>query len=664
MKIRAVIAVFAVATNALNLGLSPNYYLSGDSLSIFVNKVESDETQLPYSYKDLQFTCPVADSLSVDLTLGEVLTGNRIWRSNYKVDFGVDVPCAKLCTKEVDIESLYRADTLVRQGYVAQWSLDGLPGATVFHSGKNNQKHYAAGFPLGFVEKDVAYLYNHVTIVIQTHGEENGKSTIVGFEVYPKSVSTDKCPGTINNYENFALPVSGQSRKTTELENKKYSIPFTYSVTWREDPLIDYDSRWDLFYLNASAHSQVHWFSLLNSLVLVTFVSLVVAIVLARFLKKDVEGSSLPINSGDLASPETDEWKSLEKHVKAPPKGVLLFTTLVASGIQFLVGATVVIIVFVINNHLGIGKSVSKNTFFNNHQGAIYSFSIFCFVCSGAVSSFWGLVWYKSFTGKELEKRLEPKSEFRLSLLFCGFLPGVCLLVALATNFFVWGKRSSSALPFGTIVLLILVYVLAVLPLGVLGGYLGNRRTLLFVARKIGYTPLARKPEVPLPAVASPYTRRRIWRKLLNPFTNGLVFGIIPFGIVYVELLFIFNSVWLEKTTFYYMYGFLFATTVILTIVIAESTVVAVYTSLATMGDPSWYWLSFRVGLSLGWYIFAYSLYYFVIYLRIRDFVSVLFYFSYMALVSFLIGLAGGAVSAITGFIFVQKIYGAMSKKD
>lgn len=664
MKVYAAIAALSTVTHALNLGLSPNYYLSGDSLSILVNKVESDETQLPYSYKDLQFTCPVADSLSVDLTLGEVLTGNRIWRSNYKLEFGVDVPCAKLCTKEVDIISLYRADTLVRQGYVAQWSLDGLPGATVFHSGKNNQKHYAAGFPLGFVEKDIAYLYNHVTIVIQTHGEENGKSTIVGFEVYPKSISTDKCPGTINNYENFALPVSGRSSTTKEVKSKKYSIPFTYSVSWREDPLIDYESRWDLFYLNASAHSQVHWFSLLNSLVLVTFVTLVVAIVLARFLKKDVEGSSLPLNSGDLVSPETDEWKSLEKHVKAPPKGVLLFATLVASGIQFLVGATVVILVFVVNNHFGIGKSASKNTFFNNHQGAIYSFSIFCFVCSGAGSSFWGIVLYKLFTGQGLENRIQRRMEVRLSLLFCGFLPGVCLLVALATNFFVWGKRSSSALPFGTIMLLVLVYFLAVLPLGIFGGHAGNRSVLLFASQKIGYTPLAQKQESPLPAVTTPYARRRAWRKFLNPFTNGLVFGVIPFGIVYVELLFIFNSVWLEKTTFYYMYGFLFATTVILTVVIAESTVVAVYTSLATMGDPSWYWHSFRVGLSVGWYIFAYSLYYFVIYLRMRDFVSVLFYFCYMALVSFLIGLAGGAVSAITGFIFVQKIYGAMSKKD
>ena len=59
------------------------------------------------------------------------------------------------------------------------------------------------------------------------------------------------------------------------------------------------------------------------------------------------------------------------------------------------------------------------------------------------------------------------------------------------------------------------------------------------------------------------------------------------------------------------MYGFLFITTLMLFIIIIESTIVAIYISLVVYNKSNWIWLSFQVGSSIGWYIYGYSIYYF-----------------------------------------------------
>ncbi|KAM9918099.1 hypothetical protein OXX80_013061, partial [Metschnikowia pulcherrima] len=188
-----------------------------------------------------------------------------------------------------------------------------------------------------------------------------------------------------------------------------------------------------------------------------------------------------------------------------------------------------------------------------------------------------------------------------LSCAFAGTFPFSIFSAVMFINLFVWAKESSNALPFGTIIVIILLFGLIELPLGIIGGVLGNRYEFdtnsFFVT---SYVP--QKPEGSLD------NRRSIF---LSPIITIFAFGLIPFGIVYVDLLFIFNSVWLEKTTFYYMYGFLLLTALLLLVVVAESAIVATYISLTVYSNPNWQWLSFRVSSSLGWYVFGYSTYYF-----------------------------------------------------
>lgn len=635
MKIFSIFYIISIIY-ALDLGFSQTYYRNGDLVDLLVNKVESDHTQLPFGYYDLPFVCPPGKlSKPRRLSLGEILRGDRSRNSEYQLKFGEDAPCVKLCFVNNLLSAVTKADWLIKNGYVVHWSLDGLPGATTFESDRHSSKYYAAGFPLGFVKDDISYIYNHVMLVIRYHREKGGKNSIVGFEVYPKSVSDETCPGASKNYKNFPLNVKEMS------EDLRTLVPYTYSVYWREDKSIDYDSRWDLYYENESSSHHIHWISFINSIILLSLLSLIAAVILVRALKKDIQSSSLPTNHIDTMN----SWKSLVNEVTNPPKYFLTLSILVAGGIQVLVSSIGVIFIFVVNTKF------TGSSFFNNHQGAFFSFSIFCFVCSGFFSSFFGILLYKVFNNDAPSVQYDIPKMAILSTLYSASIPCFVLSVVLFLNLFVWAKESSSALPFGTIVVLLFLIFAVEVPLGLIGGIFGNRLKFridsLFTSndRKLASQDLEKKP-----------TKKKLtW--LLNKILSVFIFGLIPFLVAYVELLFIFNSIWLEKTTFYYMYGFLFLTTIILIIAIAESSIIATYVSLANYNNPDWQWLCFRVGSAVAWYIYGYSIYYFVFYLNVIDFISAFLYFSYMALASILIGISFGAVGVITGLIFVRTLY-------
>lgn len=631
---------------------SPKKYEKGENVELLLNKIESDHTQLPFRYHDLPFVCHDKSQKSKTLLLGEVLRGDRFWESIYLLKFGIDQTCTQLCNMYTSEVGVARADHLIRNGYVVHWSLDGLPGATTFTNANHGSKYYAAGFPLGFVSKGTSYLYNHVTIVVRYHREKSGLNAIVGFEIYPKSVNGAECPGNSKNYNNLPLTVSKDPKGA--LLKQKFLIPYTYSVYWREDNSVTYNNRWDLYYDNESSatSSHIHLISLVNSVVLASLVSMVVAIVMFRLLKSDLlSESTIPLHYSENEKKLGGLWKNLVYVVMRSPSQVAFLSTLCASGIQCLVAMVSVIFIFTLNNKLGLGSSSSA--FFNNHQGAFFSCSVIILLASGFVSAFVGIIFHKLLSN-ELPNTVYKKSKTRvLSCAFSGMFPFTIFSSVMIINLFVWAKESSNALPFGTIIVIILLFGIIELPLGIIGGYLGNKYEFgprSFFVRS--YVP--QKPE----RVSD--SRRSL---IMSPVVSILAFGLIPFGIVYVDLLFIFNSVWLEKTTFYYKYGFLLLTTILLSVVVAESAIVATYISLTVYNNPNWQWLCFRVGSSIGWYIFGYSVYYFVYNLQISDLVSIIIYFAYMALVSAAVGVSCGAVGVTTALFFIRKIYGA-AKRD
>ena len=140
----------------MHSGYSIKSYEEEEAIPLYVNKVYSDNTELQYAYYDLPFVCPptfkkhggIASGKGVSLNLGEVIRGDRIFTSDYDLSMGKDIECSFLCSQTIDRSNVRWARQLIEEGYVVEWIVDNLPGATSFVTVDRNNKYYASGFKL------------------------------------------------------------------------------------------------------------------------------------------------------------------------------------------------------------------------------------------------------------------------------------------------------------------------------------------------------------------------------------------------------------------------------------------------------------------------------------------------------------------------------------
>ena len=74
-------------------GVTPKAYHLNDHVPLLVNKIVSENTQLPFAYGDLPFVCvPSAGAKRTWLNLGEVLRGDRFMSSDLEVFLPFIIP--------------------------------------------------------------------------------------------------------------------------------------------------------------------------------------------------------------------------------------------------------------------------------------------------------------------------------------------------------------------------------------------------------------------------------------------------------------------------------------------------------------------------------------------------------------------------------------------
>ena len=61
-----------------------------------------------------------------------------------------------------------------------------------------------------------------------------------------------------------------------------------------------------------------------------------------------------------------------------------------------------------------------------------------------------------------------------------------------------------------------------------------------------------------------------------------LLAGLVPFAVIFIELLFVFKSLWQDKSGYYYVFGFLAVVCGILVITVVEVSVVSTYVQLCS----------------------------------------------------------------------------------
>lgn len=145
--------------------------------------------------------------------------------------------------------------------------------------------------------------------------------------------------------------------------------------------------------------------------------------------------------------------------------------------------------------------------------------------------------------------------------------PGLAFCLILLLNLFVWAQASSTAIPFSTLIGLLALWLLIQVPLVYLGSWVGYVRATPW-EHPLKTNAIARQiPSQP-------------WylRVPIGPVLTGL----IPFAVLFIELLFVFKNLWQDKTGYYYVFGFLSAVSIVLIVTVVEVTVIATYSQLCS----------------------------------------------------------------------------------
>jgi len=638
-------------------GVAPVEYEQGEKVELKVNKLTSVKTQLPYKYYDrLPFCMPdkIVDKIE---NLGEILMGDRIENSLYDVRSQIDVPCAVLCkTDTISGKELGDLDDLVQNEYRVSWVLDNLPAAMpkILQSVNGDTTTlYETGFPVGFVgdpqeqpgsQEGVSYLNNHVNIRVLYHNAADADDgvRIVGFEVEPESIAHtldyDDYPSTCLQRDTGPLavvPPAGSAKSAPDAGADKADagadkadaapadgddagepkqIVFTYSVTWEYSDT-PWTNRWDLYLLNTDA--QIHWFSIINSVMIVIFLSAMVAMIMMRVLYKDFRRYN-QLEPNEEA--EETGWKLVHGDVFRPPSRPMLLAVLVGSGVQVCM-CTVILLVFAMLGFLSPAN-----------RGGLLTALVVLLVVMGVFAGYFATRVYKSFKGQYWKK-----CTLMTALGFPGFIFGIFFVL----NLVIWGEKSSGAVPFGMLCAIIAMWFGISVPLVLFGSYYAFKKPV--AEPPVGTNQIPRQiPE-------------QVW--YMSPLFSVLMGGVLPFGAVFIELFFIMSAVWGHQ--FYYIFSFLFMVFVVLVITCAEITVVMTYFSLCAE-DYHWHWRSFLTSGASALYMFLYACFYFATKLEITKPVSMLLFFGYTTIMTSFFFVMTGCIGYFACQAFVVKIYSSI----
>jgi transmembrane 9 superfamily protein 2/4 len=617
MRVLLCVAAWPLLVDGFYLpGVAPREYLEGEPVELKVNTLTSVKTQLPYGYYTLPYCKPAEIKERVE-NLGEILGGDAIENSPYDLKMRQNATCQVLCKKKLTKISKNLLRRRIDRDYTVNWIVDNLPAATKYvrQEGDSSEFVYMNGFPVGLVQQNKYYLHNHVRITLSYHANPSSYVgyRIVGFEVEPRSLMQsvrDEGDGDVTATCHASTEATDQFEVDAHDE-----VWYTYDIFWAESD-IRWASRWDN-YLKMEG-GQIHWLSILNSVMIVLFLSGLVAMILLRTLHRDI------VKYNDLATKEEIEeetgWKLVHGDVFRKPHNSMVMVATVGCGVQLL-GMAMVTMFF---GALGFLSPA--------HRGGLLQSTLLLFTFMGALAGYSSARLYKLFQGDNWKE-----ASWLTALLFPGAVFGIFFFL----NLLIWGQKSAGAVPFVTMFSLLILWFGISVPLVFLGAYMGFRQPAIELPVRTNQMPR----EIPL----------QPW--YMKPIVMAALGGILPFGAVFTELFFIMSSIWQHQI--YYMFGILVLVLLILIITCAEISMVLTYFQL-TSEDYHWWWRSFFTSGFSGVYVFAYSWLYFNQRLQIEKVVSIILYFGYMFIISGLFVVLTGTIGVLSTFAFVKTIYGSI----
>lgn len=396
-------------------------------------------------------------------------------------------------------------------------------------------------FLLGHTENSKHYLYTHLHFIIGVNGDRIVTANVSASPNYRQDITT-------HDPSHEGIPHLGETHGAPGGHGHGHGgggpidVTFTYSVQWVQSD-VPFESRLEVYSANSFLPStlEIHWLSIVNSLVLVMLLTAFLAIILMRVVKNDFTRYMRSDDEEEAGEEETG-WKLIHGDVFRVPPFVSVFSAFVGAGIHLFVMTLLLL-------SLAVGGSFSLA-----RRGSIVAACIILYVLSAFVGGYVSARLYKQLKGGNWVWNV------MLNLVVFP-LPVTATFAVLNTTAIV--KASTAALPWGTIAVVVALFAFVAFPLTVLGGIAGHNTKEFEAPCRTSKVP-RQIPEVPFYRSAP---------------AQMFMAGFLPFSAISIELHYIFASVWGHKV--YTLYGILFLAFVLLTIVTSFIVIALTYFQLA-----------------------------------------------------------------------------------
>lgn len=566
VAVAAVLGLAASPAAAFYLpGSAPKDYAPNDKVDVFVNSLtpmlsanNTLHSLVSYDYYDerFHFCRPEGGPVKQPESLGSILFGDRILSSSFDIKMLKNDSCLPLCRTKVTGEEAKFINERVRENYGLNFLVDGLPSAEMEMDPKTGEILLdAAGFPLGSVDGDKITYNNHYDIWIRYHKRSETQFRVVGLMVFPRSVDSVR-PGESTPH------CYVKNKPLTLSETQDNDFWYTYTVSFVESE-VPWGLRWDS-YLHVM-DPKIHWFWLIDSIVVVGFLCFLVSMVLYRSVTKDISR----YNAIDLAEDVQEDygWKLVHGEVFRSPTRPMVLSVATGNGVH-LVCMCAVTLVFALFGFLS-----------PSNRGSLATVLLILWTLFGGISGYVSARVFASLGGEN----------WKANIVLTAFLfPTVIFSLIGLLNLFLIFASASGAVPFGTILAILLLWVLLSVPLSVGGYFLGMKHG--------GISYPVRVTQIPRQIPPQPW--------YLQPIPAAILGGILPFSAAFVELFFMLSSLFGNRA--YYAFGFLFLTFSVY--LLTTATVAVLFTYFILCGEEyRWHWRSFLIGGGSSFWIFVYG---------------------------------------------------------
>ncbi|KAJ8641512.1 hypothetical protein MRB53_018206 [Persea americana] len=345
-----------------------------------------DETYWCY---DLPF-CRPDQVIKKEESLGEVLNGDRLTNAKYKLNFREDKDSESICKKTLSMEEVTKFRDAIKKDYYYQMYYDDLPLWGFVGKAEESMETMNETEPR-------YYLFNHIQFNV-----------------------------IFNQNQVIEISAFSDSSYVVNVDSAETEVEFMYSVRWGGTS-VHFGNRMDK-YLKSSLlphHLELHWFSIIN---LVVIVVLLVGFLVTTFFRTIKNDMIMYSQKDQQEDKEEIGWKNVHGDVFRYPPYKSLLCGVLGTGVQLLI---LVLFIFVL---------AFMGAFYPHNRGAIFSSLFIVYALTSVVAG---------YTSSSLHTQWGGMIPIKNMLLILFLFPGPLFVIFSVLNTIAIIHNATAALSFG-----------------------------------------------------------------------------------------------------------------------------------------------------------------------------------------------------------------------